>query len=72
MTAKKHTLLILYALDVAKDNLFKECIVLSPDANVFLLLIYYYQLLPHLTIFKLVKEKLSTILTSKVAIKQLV
>ena len=34
-------LLILHALDVAKDNPFKECIVLPRDTYVFLLLIYY-------------------------------
>ena len=45
------TLLVLYALDVAKDNPFKECIVLSTDTDVSLLLIYYYQSLPHLTYF---------------------
>ena len=45
------TLLILHALDVAKHNSFKECIVLSPNTDVFLLFIYYYQSLPHLTYF---------------------
>ena len=36
MTAKKHNLLlILHALDVAKDNPFKECIILSPDTDLF-------------------------------------
>ena len=46
------TLLILHALDVAKDDPFKECIVLSPDTDVFLLLVHYYQSLPHLTCFR--------------------
>jgi len=29
------TLLILHAIDVAKENPFKECIVLSPDTDIF-------------------------------------
>ena len=45
-------LLILHALDIAKGNPFKECIVLSPDTDVFLILIYYYQSLPHLKYFR--------------------
>ena len=45
------TLLILHALDVTKYNAFKECIVLSPDTDVFLLLIYSYKLLPNLIYF---------------------
>ena len=39
----------MHSLDVAKDSPFKECIVLSPDTDVFLLLIYYHQSRPHLT-----------------------
>ena len=46
------TLLILHAIDVAKENPFKECIVLSPDTDVFLLLVHFYQVLPHVTIFR--------------------
>ena len=45
------TLLILHALDVTKYNAFKECIVLSPDTDVFLLLIYSYKSLPNLIYF---------------------
>ena len=45
------TLLILHALDVTKYNAFKECIVLSPDTDVFLLLIYSYKPLPNLIYF---------------------
>ena len=51
-----YLLLILHALDVAKDNLFKECIILSPDTDLFLLLIYYYQTLPNLAYFQIGKE----------------
>ena len=36
------TLLILQALDVAKRNPSTECVIYSPDTDVFLLLIYYY------------------------------
>ena len=46
------TLQILHALDVAKDNPFKECIAISPDTDVFLILIYYHQSRPHLTYFR--------------------
>ena len=45
------TLIILHALDVAKENPLKKCIVLSPDTDVFLLIIYYYQSLPYFHIF---------------------
>ena len=38
---KEDMLLILHALDVAKDNPFKEWIVLPRETYVFLLLIYY-------------------------------
>ena len=40
------TLLILQAIDAAKTDPFRECIVYSPDTDVFLLLIYYYESLP--------------------------
>ena len=51
------TFLILHALDVAKGNQYKECIALSSDTDIFLLLIYYYQSLPHLTYFSTGIEK---------------
>lgn len=43
------TLLILQANDVAKTDPFKECVVYSPDTDVFLLLIHFYQSLPQVT-----------------------
>ena len=46
------TLLILHALDVAKDNAFKGMYRPFADTDVFLLLIYYYHSLPHLTYFQ--------------------
>ena len=39
------TLLVLHAIDVAKTNPFNECVVVSPDTNVFLLLLHYYEVL---------------------------
>lgn len=39
------TLLILYAIDVAKEDLFSECYVLSPNTNISLLVLRYYILL---------------------------
>ena len=47
------TVLILHALDVAKDNPYKEYFVLSTNTKVFLLLICYYQLLYHLAYFRI-------------------
>lgn len=46
------TLLILHAIDVAKKDLFTECFILSPDTDVFLLLIYYHESLPLVTFFR--------------------
>ena len=46
------TLVILHAIDVAKEVPFKECIVFSPDTDVFLFLVHFYQVLPHVTIFR--------------------
>ena len=46
------TVLILHALDLTKDNPYKEYFVLSTNTNVFLLLICYYQLLYHLAYFR--------------------
>ena len=43
-------LLILHAIDVAKEIPFKE--FFSPDTDVFLLLVHFYQVLPHVTIFR--------------------
>ena len=39
------TLLVLHAIDVAKTNPFNECVVVSPDTDVFLLLLHYYEVL---------------------------
>ena len=46
------TLLVLHAIDVAKQDLFTECYVFSPDTDVFLLLIYYCESLPLVTYFR--------------------
>ena len=40
------TLLVLQAIDVAKNHPFTECIIYSPDTDVFLLLIHFYEKLP--------------------------
>ena len=41
------TLLVLHAIDVEKSNPFQECIVVSPDTDIFLLLVHYYEQLPN-------------------------
>ena len=46
------TLLTLHALDVTRQNPFRQLHVFSPDTDVFLLLIHYYPQLPTLTKFK--------------------
>ena len=50
------TALILNAIDVAQRTPFSHCIVYSPDTDVFLLLIYYYNLLPMATSFRTGKD----------------
>ena len=40
------TLLILQAINIAKTDPFTECVVYSPDTDVFLLLVHYSPLLP--------------------------
>ena len=45
------TLLILHATEIAKRIPFSECVIYSPDTDVFLLLIYYYESLPMVTKF---------------------
>ena len=46
------TLLVLHAIDVGKSNPFQECIVVSLDKDVFLLLVHYYEQLPNSTGFR--------------------
>ena len=46
------TLLVLHAIDVAKTNPFNECVVVSPDTDVFLLLLHYYEVLPLAILFR--------------------
>ena len=46
------TLLILYGIDVAKNDPFQELIVCSPDTDVFLLLIAFYKSLCTRTLFR--------------------
>ena len=36
-----NTLLVLHAINVGKSNPFQECIIVSPDTDVFLLLVHY-------------------------------
>ena len=45
------TLLILHALDVAKQNPFRQLKVVSPDTDVFLLLLHYFPNMPVITSF---------------------
>ena len=40
------TLSVLHTIDVAKTNPFNECVAASPDTDVFLLLLHYYEVLP--------------------------
>jgi len=46
------TLLILHAIGVAKRNPFTECIIVSPDTDVFLLLLHHYEQIPNATLFR--------------------
>ena len=46
------TLLVLHAIDVAKTNPLNECVVVSPDTDVFLLLLHYYEVLPPAILFR--------------------
>ena len=46
------TLLVLHTIDVAKQDLFAECYVFSPDTDVFLLLIHFCESLPLATQFR--------------------
>ena len=46
------TLLILHCLDVAKRDPFSECVVFSPDTDVFLLLIHHFLELTPCTLFR--------------------
>ena len=46
------TLLLLHAIDVAQKDPFRECIMFSPDTDVFLLLLHYYESLPQITTFR--------------------
>jgi hypothetical protein len=51
------TLIILHAIDVAIHDPFLKCVILSPDTDVFLLLLHYYESLPQHTLFKREQEK---------------
>ena len=51
------TLLILHAINVARRDPFNECIVFSPDTDVFLLLIHYAESLPQVTNFRTGREQ---------------
>ena len=42
------TLLIVQAIDVARNDSFTECYIYSPDTDVLVLLIHHYQMLPQL------------------------
>ena len=57
------TLLILQAIDVATSDPFAECVIFSPDTDVFLLLIHYSEILPQVTTYciyiKCVRIKIS-------------
>ena len=46
------TLLILHAIDVGKRNPFNQCIIHSPDTDVFLILLHYCNQLPNITLFR--------------------
>ena len=46
------TLLVLHAIDVAKRDPFCKCVIFSPDTDVFLLLVYYSEVLPQMTSFR--------------------
>ncbi len=60
------TLMILHAYDVACKNIFRECVVVSPDTDVFLLLLHFYEKMPNAIIFRTgKKEKLREISIQK-------
>ena len=46
------TLIILHAIEVANRNYFCECIISSPDTDIFLLLIHFYEQLCSSTVFR--------------------
>lgn len=46
------TLLVLHAIEVAQRSPFTECVIYSPDTDVFLLLVHYYPKLPPATKFQ--------------------
>ena len=46
------TLLILHCWDIATSDPFTECVVHSPDTDVFLLLVHHFQSLPQCLIFR--------------------
>ena len=46
------TLMILHCHFVAQQDPFTECVIFSPDTDVFLLLIYHFPTLCHNTIFR--------------------
>ena len=47
------TLLVLQAIDVAKIDAFTEVVVFSPDTDVFLLLVHYFDVLPQVNMILL-------------------
>ena len=46
------TLLLLHAIDVVQKDPFRECIMFSPDTDLFLHLLHYYESLPQITTFR--------------------
>ena len=46
------TLLILHAIDIARNDVFNKCCIWSPDTDVFLLLVHHYESLPLSTCFR--------------------
>ena len=46
------TLLLLHCWDIGRQNTFNECIVYSPDTDVFLLLVHFYESLPQSLLFR--------------------
>ena len=51
------TLLVLQCWEIARQNPFTECIVYSPDTDVFLLLVHHFESLPQSLIFRTGKGK---------------
>ena len=45
------TLLVLQAIDIARNDPFTECVIYSPDTDVFLLLVNYSQSLPQVNYY---------------------